>query len=118
MYNLQEQYRDTSLISCLVWWNNKGSVPVFPYELAGNWKNYESKQQQYEKAFEADHILVGRLHKYGDVAQAARDIVHWCKIVASEERELAKNRADTKSELAEKHRHFLAACNKYLDSLV
>jgi len=89
------------------------------YALAANWKGFDSKALHYQKAFEQDHALVGRLHKYGqDVAQAGRDTLHWCMLVAEDERANAHERQETKNELAEKHREFLAACDRYLDNLV
>ena len=86
------------------------------YELAANWRSYESKRDNYAQAFEADHLLIGRMHKYGDVAKAAKDTVHWCKIVASEEQEGSSGTTHSKSKLAEKHKQFLAACEEFLDA--
>jgi len=55
------------------------------YELAGNWKSFEEKQRSYLSNFENDHELIGKFNKYPSIAQAARDTVHLCRIVASSE---------------------------------
>lgn len=89
------------------------------YELAGSWKGYNSKATHYQEAFGQDHVLVGRLHKYGpEVAQAGRDTLHWCMLVAADEKGQTHERHQTKKELADKHGEFLAACERYLDNLV
>lgn len=89
------------------------------YELAANWKAHQSKAPRYQQAFDQDYALIGRLHKYGsEVAQAGRNTLHWCMLVASDERDRANDVHETKKELAEKHREFLAACERYLDGLV
>lgn len=52
-------------------------------ELAANWKSYESKENHYRALLDRDHIILGRLQKCGqEVAQAARDTLHWCMLVA------------------------------------
>lgn len=58
------------------------------YELAENWKSFEEKQGSYLTNFENDHELVGKFNTYPSIAQAARDTVHWCRIVASCEMKL------------------------------
>lgn len=95
----------------------KDEIGTF-YELAANWKGFDQKQSSYIEAFKADHELIGRINKYPPVAQAARDTIHWCKIVASDERQGANSTVENKKELSEKYRNFLGQCDEYLSSLV
>ena len=89
------------------------------YELAANWKSFGEKQKAYIEAFERDHELIGRLHKYPLIAPVARDAVHWCKIVAEEERSGGSgSTVEQKQELARKFKVFLDTCENYLDDLV
>jgi len=88
------------------------------YELAENWKSFEEKQRSYLTNFENDHELVGKLNKYPSIAQAARDTVHWCRIVASCEMRQTDDLIENKKELGEKFKKFLIACDDYMNSLV
>lgn len=88
------------------------------YELASNWNSYDGKLGDYAAAFAKDFALVGKYNKYPQIAVAARDAVHWCKVVASCEKEHRDELIQNKKELAEKHRTFLQACEKYVESLV
>lgn len=88
------------------------------YELAANWKPFNEKQSVYASSFELDHSLVGKMNKYPMVSQAARDTLHWCKIVAYEEDTNAKELIERKKELGEKYRGFLSKCDEYLDQIV
>jgi len=88
------------------------------YELAANWKGFDQKQSCYIEAFEADHELIGRINKYPPVAQVARDTIHWCKIVAAEEKQGSNSTVEHKKELAEKYRNFLCQCDDYLSGLI
>lgn len=87
------------------------------YELAANWKAFDQKAQAYRSVFERDHELVGRSNKYNPIAQAARDAVHWCRIVANEEHNAGGSIFEQKKELANKFHVFLQACDAYLDDL-
>lgn len=95
----------------------KGDVGRY-VELAANWKPYEWKESAYLDLPENDHELIGRLRKYPPVANAGRDALHWCKIVASEEKQLPGEPLEPKKELNEKYNIFLSKCDEYLDSIV
>jgi len=88
------------------------------FELAANWKSFEEKQRSYLANFENDHELVGKFNKYPSIAQAARDTVHWCRIVASCEMKSTNDLIENKKELGEKFRTFLAVCDGYMKSLI
>ena len=87
-------------------------------ELAANWKSFEEKQRTYLTNFENDHELVGKFNKYPPIAQAARDTVHWCRIVASCEMKQTDDLIENKKELGNKFKIFLTACDDYMNSLV
>jgi hypothetical protein len=92
------------------------------YELGSNWKGYEEKLGEYAAFFAKDHEVIGRCNKYPDIAAAARDTVHLCKVVAHDERERENpdRRQDltlNRKELTVKYRAFIQACDKYLESL-
>lgn len=95
----------------------KGEVGRY-VELAANWKPHESKESAYLDLFENDFELIGRLKKYPPVANAGRDALHWCMIVASEEKESSGNLLERKKELNDKYNTFLAKCDEYLDGIV
>jgi hypothetical protein len=88
------------------------------FELAVNWKSFAEKQRKYLTNFENDHELVGKFNKYPSIAQAARDTVHWCKIIASCERRQTDDLIENKKELRNKFKIFLTACDDYMNSLV
>ncbi len=88
------------------------------FELAANWKSFEEKQRSYLVNFENDHELVGKFNKYPSIAQAARDTVHWCRIVASCEMKQTHDLIENKKEMGEKFKIFLSACDEYVKSLV
>lgn len=88
------------------------------FELAANWKSFEEKQRSYLTNFQNDHELIGKLNKYPSIAQAARDTVHWCIIVASCEMRQTDDLIENKKELGEKFKKFLTACDDYMNSLV
>jgi len=88
------------------------------FELAANWKSFEEKQRSYLTNFQNDYELVGKFNKYPSIAQAARDTVHWCKIVASCEMKQTDDLIENKKELGEKFKKFLTACDDYMNSLV
>ena len=88
------------------------------FELAANWKSFEEKQRTYLTNLENDHELVGKFNKYPSIAQAARDTVHWCRIVASCEMNLTDDLIENKKELGNKFKIFLTACDDYMNSLV
>jgi len=87
------------------------------YELASSWKGFEQKKKHYLTAFQDDHTLLGRFHKYGSVAQAARDVLHWCMFVMDAERGAGGTR-ELKTQLNNKHKAFLCECENHLDSLL
>ncbi|WP_143004211.1 hypothetical protein [Thiohalorhabdus denitrificans] len=87
-------------------------------ELAANWQPHENKQPAYMDLFENDYELIGRIKKYPLVANAGRDALHWCKIVASEEQRQSAELLERKRELDEKYRIFLTKCDEYLQSIV
>ncbi len=87
-------------------------------ELTSNWKSFEEKQQLYIEEFENDHKIIGKFNKYPSIAQAARDTVHWCSIVASCEMKHTDDLIENKTELRNKFRIFLSACDNYMDSMV
>lgn len=88
------------------------------YELAANWMAYKEKEEAYKSKFLTDYHMVGKYNKYPVVAQAARDVIHWCKIVASDERESGYELIKNKNELGEKFKLFLVACEDYLETVV
>lgn len=88
------------------------------YELAANWNDFEIKRQRYIKFFENEHILIGRLHKYGNLANIARDVIHYCKIVASDEMNKDTSVIEDKKLLYTKFKEFQNACDTYLDSKI
>jgi hypothetical protein len=88
------------------------------YELAANWMAYKEKEEAYRSKFFTDYQLVGKYNKYPSIAQAARDAVHWCKIVADDERKSGDDLMKNKKELGEKFKLFLIACEDYLEKLV
>lgn len=88
------------------------------YELAANWKTFQEKAPIYSSSFELDHQLIGRISKYPMISQAARDTVHWCKIVAHEENQSTGDAIELKKELGDKYRDFLSKCDAYLDQIV
>lgn len=88
------------------------------FELAANWKSYEEKQRSYLTNFENNHELVGKFNKYPSIAQAARDTVHWCRIVASCEMRQTSDLIKNKKEMEEKFKNFLTICDDYLNKMV
>jgi hypothetical protein len=88
------------------------------YELAANWKSFEEKQSSYLTNFEKDHELIGNFNKYPSIAGAARDTIHWCRIVASCEMEHTRDLIENKKQLAEKFNLFLKTCDEFINSLV
>jgi hypothetical protein len=88
------------------------------YELAANWQDHASKAKKYFDAFDDDYKLIGKYNKYREVASAARDTIHLCKVVAYFEMDRSKGDVvAAKLELTLKYREFLAACDGYLDQL-
>ena len=88
------------------------------FELAANWKSFEEKQRTYLTNFQNDHELVGKFNKYPSIAQAARDTVHWCGIVASCEMRQTHDLIENKKELGEKFKKFLTVCDDYLNRMI
>jgi len=88
------------------------------YELAANWKAFEEKQKSYLTNFENDHELIGKYNKYPNIANTARDAIHWCKIVASSEMKHTNNLIENKKELGEKYVLFIQACEEHLNNLI
>jgi len=87
-------------------------------ELAANWQPHEKKQSAYEDVFATDYELIGRMKKYPSVANAGRDALHWCQIVAMDEKEHYGDLPERKRELNEKFETFLTKCDEYLDFFV
>ena len=88
------------------------------YELAANWKSHEMKAEAYAKMMVEDDQLIGKYNKYPDVVSAARDAIHWCKIVAHDERENGDELLKNKTELGEKYHEFIKVCDSQLDNAV
>jgi hypothetical protein len=88
------------------------------FELAANWKSFEEKQRSYLTNFENDHELVGKFNKYPSIAQAARDTVHWCRIVSSCEMRQTNDVIENKKEMGEKFKKFLTVCDDHIKGLV
>ena len=86
-------------------------------ELSANWKVFDEKQETYIFNFGKDHELVGKYNKYPKIANAARDAVHWCKIVASCEKNHADDLVENKNKLQEKYCFFLQVCDEYVNSM-
>jgi hypothetical protein len=89
------------------------------YELSANWKAYDIKAEEYVKALAHDDYLVGKYNKYPNVAAAARDTIHLCKIVAFDERERDRHGEliSNKKELTVQYQAFIQVCDKYIESL-
>ncbi|MFH7326477.1 hypothetical protein [Desulfurivibrio sp. C05AmB] len=87
------------------------------FELTANWKAFDEKQKSYFANFENDHELVGKFNKYPSIAQAARDTVHWCRIVASCEMSQTNDLIENKKEMGERFRKFLKACDDYINNM-
>lgn len=87
------------------------------YELAANWMAFDAKQQKYVENFISDYELIGKFNKHPPVANAARDTIHWCKIVAHNEKKQSDDLIENKKELSEKFRVFLDACEDYINKL-
>ena len=49
------------------------------YELTANWKLHEMKTDKYRDMMTEDDNLIGKYNKYPEIANSARDIIHWCK---------------------------------------
>jgi len=88
------------------------------YELVMSWDSFGNKQKRYAENFADEHKIVGRCNKYPPLGQAATDVVHWCKIVASDEASHADTLRDEKKNLHEKYNFFLEECQSYLNRLV
>lgn len=86
-------------------------------ELSLNWKAFDQKQKTYIQKLENDHEIIGRYKKYTTVANAARDTIHWCSIVASCEMKGSDDLIKNKNELENKFQNFLQVCDKFLDKL-
>lgn len=87
-------------------------------ELAANWKPFEEKKRPYLTEFENDYKLVGTFNKYPSIAEAARDTVQWCRIVASCEMKLTDDLIENKKELGKQFSNFLTTCDDYMNSMV
>lgn len=87
------------------------------YELASNWASYNQKQNHYIQFFNEEYRLLGKFHKYGNIAQKARDVLHWSKIIASDERDHASSVIEAKSQLHSSFKEFTNECEKYLNSI-
>jgi hypothetical protein len=90
------------------------------YELSNNWTSYDTKLGHYAKFFEKDHEVIGRYNKYPKIAEAARNTVHFCKIVASDEKDGDRHGSliSNKRELREKYQIFIQTCDKYIENFV
>lgn len=85
------------------------------YELAMNWKPFDSKQQEYIQSLGRDHQLIGRFNKYPDIAKHARDVVHWCNIIAEAEmKKETEELTKLKPQLAEKYQSLIRSCDRVL----
>ena len=87
-------------------------------ELSLNWKTFDQKQETYIQRFESDHEIIGRFKKYTTVANAARDTIHWCSIVASCEMRHSDDLVENKNELENKFQKFLKICDEFLDEIL
>jgi hypothetical protein len=58
------------------------------------------------------------MNKYPSVANAAKDVVHWCKIVADCEKTHDEELVKIKKELHEKFNLFIKTCDDYINGLV
>jgi len=93
------------------------------YELSISGKVYREKQLEYEKFFAKEHEVIGRYNKYPDIAQAARDTLHFCKIIRSDERDREIRHLDSSDllknteALTAQYQAFIQACNSYIQTL-
>ena len=87
-------------------------------ELAANWKSFENKKESYIDVFTNDHELIGKFNKYPFVAHSAREVVHLCKIIASDEKENRNEVHENKKVMHDKYNKFLSICENYIDGLV
>jgi hypothetical protein len=88
------------------------------FELASNWKSYEMKADKYKKMMLDDDHVIGKYNKYPDIVNAARDALHWCKIVSDDEKKRRDSLAGNKKELVNKYSAFIKICDKQLDNAV
>ncbi|MGR9107757.1 MAG: hypothetical protein ACU843_12570 [Gammaproteobacteria bacterium] len=88
------------------------------YEIAANWAQYETEEKRYVEKFANDYAVVGKYNKYPNIARAAREAVHWCRIVVSGEKEKDAELTENKKELAEKFKNFTRICDEYVEKLV
>jgi hypothetical protein len=88
------------------------------YERSANWKSYEMKADDYEKALANDDYLIGKYNKYPEISRAARETVHYCKIVAYDEREHKDDVVKSKKELSAKYKEFIVVCNNYIEQML
>lgn len=88
------------------------------YGLAANWKSHEMKTDKYRDMMTEDDHLIGKYNKYPEIANSARDAIHWCKIVADAEREYTTDVIESKKELSEKYKEFIRVCDEQLDKMI
>lgn len=88
------------------------------YELSANWKTHEMKADKYKEMMTEDDHLIGKYNKYPEVVNAARDAIHWCKIVAHVEMEHSTDVIERKKELSKKYKEFIKICDEKLNNAV
>ena len=86
------------------------------YELASNWDSFEHKKHTYNVLFVDRDSLVGKYNKYPSIADAAREVVHLCTLVAAAE-EQHVDVDKRKTELHAAHKKFIAECETFLRRL-
>jgi hypothetical protein len=87
--------------------------------LSINWMPHAAKAEKYVELFAKEHDVLGRCAKYPEIASAAVDTIHYCKIVEYSERKTGENLdpITMKKELVEKYQAFIDACDNYIKRL-
>lgn len=95
----------------------RNQISVF-YQLCISWDEHKATLPDLAIFMAKEHEVIGRCSKYPKIAAAAQDTVHFCKIVLSDaQKQEMRDLTSTKRELATKHRAFIQACDKYIESL-
>ena len=76
------------------------------------------KADKYKEMMSEDDHLIGKYNKYPEVVNAARDAIHWCKIVAHVEMEHSTDVIERKKELSKKYKEFIKICDEKLNNAV
>nr|WP_050907912.1 hypothetical protein [Vibrio harveyi] len=86
------------------------------FEVAMSWKPYSEKACHYEKLFSDDDALIGKYNRYKNIVSHGREVLHYCKIIASEESPNTPLKVDNTKELkdvlSKKYHEFITVCEQ------